>query len=62
MHFALGECPELGRNRGPKPSETARNRPKPPEIAEIVQKRIDHGTRTINKVSLLWVLRSVKFY
>ena len=46
MHFALGECPELGRNR----SKTVRNRPKPPEIAKIVQKRINHGTRIINKV------------
>ena len=58
MHFALWECPKLGRNR----SETVQNRPKPPEIAKIVQKRIDHGTRIINNVSLLWVLRSVKFY
>ena len=46
MHFALGECPKLGRNR----SETVRNRPKPPEIAKIVLKRVDHGTRIINEV------------
>ena len=58
MHFALWECPKLGRNR----SETVRIRPKPPVSPKSSKIAIDHGTRIINKVSLLWVLSSVKFY